>query len=53
MLLLQDLGAEIEIEDNEVLEPAPILRKSIFVKPNQKEIAKVYREEVRNYLNSK
>jgi hypothetical protein len=45
ILLLNDMGAEIEIDDEKTdePEPTPIVRKSIYVKPNQKEIAKVYR----------
>ena len=45
--------AERKLKEEQEEAPVPRERKTIMLKPNQKQIAKVYREEVRNYLNSK
>ena len=53
IMLIQDIGAPVKLEEEQEEAPVPRERKTIMLKPNQKQIAKVYREEVRNYLNSK
>lgn len=53
VMLIQDIGAPVKLEEEQEEAPVPRERKTIMLKPNQKQIAKVYREEVRNYLNSK